>query len=89
VRFEQSGLELACAACLLYVKGHWAEMAHTFGYCGWNVTFACCMYCKATADDIHDIEGLGLDSSPHEILTPDDFERACESCERIVTMRKW
>ena len=70
---------------LIWIKGDWAEFAHTLALQSWSSFFNPCFCCKATKEEMHTLyRDVSLDSLPFVPRLPCDYERSCAKCEVLV-----
>ena len=79
----QAGKPLGYSAVLMYVKGDWAEFAHTFGMAQWNSIYHPCPCCVSPSDSLyHTFPGfITADEMPFQGRTHDSYAHACNLCE--------
>ena len=85
--FANAGLLLGARACLVQVKGDWAEYAHTFGFPTWSSALFPCPFCKCTREQLFVALGLSPLSFPNGIVDQNDYDLACSACEIWVTIK--
>ena len=74
-------------ACILYVKGDWAEYAGTLGLPNWNDGLRPCFGCNCDLDDMYDLlVQLSGSHMPYTLNEAGDYDVACSRCERLVTL---
>jgi hypothetical protein len=73
-------------ACLLLIKGDWAEYAHTLGLPAWNVNPPrhACPICSALKLTWCDPGGFNVLECPCPNKTYNDYDVACQACEIVV-----
>eukprot|EP00959_Pyramimonas_sp_CCMP1952_P456977 9474064-Pyramimonas_sp.AAC.1 len=77
VRMQEAGKPLGWRACVLFIKGDWAEHVHSFGYPLWSTDGHPCPWCFATSDDIYAWRGMSPFGVPCRPKTIVDYENAC------------
>ena len=87
-RFTSRGAPLPMRACLLEIKGDWAEFANTCGFPPWPSELFPCFLCKATRYSWHTVANLSPPDSPFPECAMVDYERACAACEHRVVLDK-
>jgi len=74
-------------ACILYVKGDWAEYAGTLGLPNWNDGLRPCFGCNCDLDDMYDLlVQLSRSHIPYRLNEAGDYDVACSRCERLVVL---
>ena len=74
-------------ACILYVKGDWAEYAGTLGLPNWNDGLRPCFGCNCDLDDMYDrLVELSGSHIPYRLNEAGDYDVACSRCERLVVL---
>jgi hypothetical protein len=71
---------------LMHLKGDWAEIVHTFGFCSWSHVIHPCWCCWSSKDKLTEIGDTSCLGGPCREKSADDYEEACRSCERFVTV---
>ncbi len=84
-RRSKAGLPLMKCA-LLHIKGYWAEIVHTFGFCGWSHVLHPCFCYWSTKDQLELVGATSTCSGPFTCKSPTDFIDACTYWERLVTV---
>ena len=87
-RRELGGKSLLYVACVLFIKGDWAEFAMTLGFASWATKLFPCPFCKATYDDMYDFKGFDALHAKWPPVTIDDIERATSACEVRVRLTR-
>jgi hypothetical protein len=85
-RTERGYTPLGFTACLVAIKGDWAEFAHTFGVPNWQSNIAPCPHCMCDKESMHKDDDLSPLSSPWEDFTSDEYDRAASACEIHVVL---
>ena len=85
-REARAGEALDFRTCMLYIKGDWAEYAHTFGFPGWGSNLRPCWQCNCSPFSMYSIESIGPRSSPWRFNLPTDYSDACSAAEVVVTI---
>jgi hypothetical protein len=80
------GMKLCCPMAVVEIKGDWAEYAHSLGFPTWSHTLNPCCFCDAEKSNLYDFRDVGMHSLPWADLSHADYIRACELCERRVTI---
>ena len=83
-RSSQSGKLLMVRMACIFLKGDWAEYAHTFGLSAWNDTLRSCFCCNGSGADMYVASGNDRDGLRWRVNLPDDYETACRLCEVLV-----
>jgi len=89
VRLAQAGSAMTCKFVLQYIKGDWAEFAHTFGLPSWKTLLSPCCFCLCTTAEwlsLDDISDRVDAEAPWQPLTARDYDDACSLCEKVVTI---
>jgi hypothetical protein len=73
-------------AALIHIKGDWAEIVHCFGFCSWSSVLNPCWCCWASKDQLPDVRNTSVCDGPCPEKSPADYELACSSCEKLVTV---
>jgi len=82
----KAGDRLPMPACVLQLKGDWAELCERIGFFGPTSNLRGCICCTAPKDLFFELEGLTSSSYP-EFWNPHthlDWEEACGRCEQWV-----
>ena len=75
-------------ACILYVKGDWAEYAGTLGLPNWMDGLRPCFGCNCDLDDMYDLlVNLSASHTPFTLNEAGDYDVACDRCERLVELQ--
>eukprot|EP00969_Alexandrium_andersonii_P094087 4156886-Alexandrium_andersonii.AAC.1 len=69
---------------LLFVKGDWAEYAHTFGFVSWANASHPCLFCHCSHADMYEVGGLSVCSTPWGDRDMSSYDAACQACERTI-----
>ena len=88
-RLATAGTHMMMQLRLCYIKGDWAEFAHTFGLPNWKTNLSPCCWCLTTVVewlDLSDISERIDDATPWAPMTARDYDDACRACEVTVTI---
>ena len=85
-RSEVAGKPMPMKACLLLVKGDWAEFCERLGFPSWSSSLRPCFCCAASSEELSSARGVTLDTAPWHINDDDDFEAACNRCDTQVVV---
>jgi hypothetical protein len=85
-RASMAGQPLAHICACMYVKGDWAEYAHTFGLPAWNDGLRACFACAGFGADLFVHAGNGPDMLRWPCNRRGDYDAACDRCEHRVTV---
>lgn len=85
-RRSMASLPLALRAAVCHIKGDWAEYSHTLGFPTWKHLDYPCLWCRAERDSLYIWDGLEPCSVPWRLTTQEDYEAACQRCERHVVI---
>ena len=85
-RKANGGLNLGYRAAVVYIKGDWAEYAHTLGFPTWASALCPCLLCWCNRENMYDARGLSPSTERWELATHADYHAACVACEREVTI---
>ena len=90
-RGDLRGQPLVSKACLLYIKGDWAELSSTTGLPTWADAQSPCIFCMSDKSSMFDYVSWAPGSPPHGVASGDAYAGAVAGCERHVTMneRQW
>ncbi len=80
----RGGQAMSVRCACIYVKGDWAEYAHTFGLTAWNDGLRSCFSCSGFGPDLFVHAGNTVDGLRWPVNEPGDYEAACERCETKV-----
>eukprot|EP00959_Pyramimonas_sp_CCMP1952_P453810 9468863-Pyramimonas_sp.AAC.1 len=69
------------------IKGDWAEHSKTLGLASWASKFSPCQYCSLPKCDLH-MHNCSIESDvvPFPLRAACEYEQACQTCERHVTI---
>lgn len=81
MRQSKAGSALPFTAACLYIKGDWAEYAHTFGLPSWSDGMRPCWACSAVGPDMFVAAGNTASTLRWALNEPGDFEADCARCE--------
>ena len=84
VRSHLGGLGFGWRAAFVWLKGDWAEFAHTFGLPSWSHGTHPCPLCHCTQRTMHRLEGYSPLSMPFPAKTQAEYDAACRACELEV-----
>ena len=73
-------------AALVNLKGDWADIVHTWGFCQWNHVTNPCFACWSDRDHLPDIGDTSAVSGPCRAKTPGDYDEACRKCEIVAVV---
>ena len=85
-RHHRGGSPLGFCACLVAVKGDWAEYCHTFGFPNRRTAASPCPHCLCTVADMHEDEGLNPTSTPWADCDQSQYDEAAARCEVHVLL---
>ena len=71
---------------VLFVKGDWAEFAHSLGFPTWSHKTWPCIFCFASLLQLSTIQGFNPMEFPFELFDKAKYEDACDLCEILVTI---
>ena len=87
-RARAAGSPLSARACLIWIKGDWAEYSTTLGFPGWNDSLRPCYGCNCSIESMHRIDSLSLIDSPWRANEDDDYFASCAACELVVSVTR-
>jgi hypothetical protein len=79
-----SGGDIPFRCCCLYIKGDWAEYAHTLGFPTWGDGMRPCYKCNSFGDGLFDTVSHTTDALSWRCNGDNDYEDACLRCEHRV-----
>jgi hypothetical protein len=85
-RASKAGQTMPFNFACIYVKGDWAEHAHTLGLPAWNDGLRPCFACVSYGPDLYVGAQNDGDSLRWHCNEPGDFEAACARCEIVVAI---
>ena len=86
-RSLKAGQPLEVPFVCVEIKGGWAEFVTTLGFCGWKTLASPCPMCFADRTSWFDVHACtGPDQLLWVDMTGEDYEAACELCEKTVTL---
>ena len=87
-RAQKSGERLGAKACLVYIKGDWAEYASTVGLPSWADKLRPCFACNSPPARLHESAGISPLGTPWRENLPGDYDFACQKCEHVVDLSR-
>lgn len=79
------GAPLGYTACLLWIKGDWAEMAHTMGLPPCTAKHCPCPFCRSDKAGLHTgYRRMSLSSMPHAARADEDYDEACRARQHPI-----
>jgi len=81
---ERAGKKILARAIVLYIKGDWAEYAHTFGFPTWAAKWFPCIFCNCNKLNMLALQSVSMASLPWDEHEPSDYYEACRNCEVVV-----
>lgn len=85
-RAALAGKPMTKKACLIYLKGDWAEFCARFGFPTWNSNLRPCFCCAAFGSDLASADDVTLDTAPWHINDDRDYSTACDRAEIKVVV---
>ena len=85
-RAERSGQTLKYRACLMYIKGDWAEYATTLGLPTWQDGLRPCFACNSSLDQLYTTDDISPVSLPWHANEDHEYYAACRRCEFHVVL---
>ncbi len=77
---------MPCRGAIVFVKGDWAEYAHTVGLPVWADGIRPCYECAGSGEDLYTPHGNSVLGLRWTTNTDADYHRACERCEVQVRL---
>jgi hypothetical protein len=81
-----AGTAAIATYALIWIKGDWAEYAHTLGFPAWNSALRCCLFCNCTLEDMYKCLTAGPARCLHRLNDDDDYFTGCSRCEVDITI---
>ena len=85
-RKYKGGDPLPFRACVVYIKGDWAEYATSLGFPSWQDSVRPCFGCCASGEDMYTPHGNSPMALRWACNGDHDYESACARCEIIVDL---
>jgi hypothetical protein len=85
-RSSRCGDRMPCRGAIVFVKGDWAEYAHTVGLPVWADGLRPCYECAGSGDDLYTAHGNSVLGLRWTATTDDDYHQACDRCEVKVRL---
>jgi hypothetical protein len=85
-RQASAGMIMLMRGLVLFVKGDWAEFAHSLGFRTWSHKTWPCIFCFASLLQLSTIQGFNPMEFPFELFDQAKYEDACALCEILVTI---
>lgn len=85
-RAALAGQRMQFKACLLYIKGDWAEYASSLGLPSWQDGVRPCYACNAAPGTFYQVSGISPVGLPWRCNQATDYEQSCRRCERLVVV---
>jgi hypothetical protein len=85
-RQASAGMIMLMRGLVLFVKGDWAEFAHSLGFPTWSHKTWPCIFCFASLLQLSTIQGFNPMEFPFELFDQAKYEDACALCEILVTI---
>jgi hypothetical protein len=82
-----AGTSLPFKACVIYIKGDWAEYAHTLGFPTWRDGIRPCFECNAFGENLYDTLSHSCDALNWRCNEDADYDATCSRCELPVRLR--
>jgi len=86
MRIALAGAQFGFRCAVVYVKGDWAEYAHTIGLPNWMSRISPCPMCHVPFCDLLNIAGMTPLRLPYDGKEHADYVNACNVCEVVVTI---
>ena len=87
---ERSRAEQAGSPCVrgavVYIKGDWAEFAHTVGLPTWQNVLNPCYCCWTNRSTLYSLGSMSAVSPPYDRKTDVQYDEACAACEKRVVL---
>jgi hypothetical protein len=85
-RMDLAGVALPLAGVLIYIKGDWAEFAHSLGFPTWKHNTFPCIMCRALKEQLYSFREFSSVSMPWALHDEDSYESACGECEVHISI---
>jgi hypothetical protein len=85
-RSTRSSDRMPCRGAIIFIKGDWAEYAHTVGLPQWSDGMRPCYECVGVGADLYTSHGNSVLGLRWVTNTDDDYHRACDRCEVHVRL---
>ena len=85
-RDARSGERMQYRACLMYIKGDWAEYATTLGLPSWQDGLRPCFACNASSSRLYITEDISPVGLPWHENDDEEYYAACVRCEFHVVL---
>jgi hypothetical protein len=85
-RSTRSGDRMPCRGAIIFIKGDWAEYAHTVGLPVWSDGIRPCYECAGSGEDLYTPHGNTVLGLRWPTTTDDDYHQACDRCEVRVRL---
>ena len=85
-RAQVSGKSFGMRCAVLFLKGDWAEIAHTYCFRSWNHGQHPCPWCKARLDQLFDYADFNALGMPFGEQTQTDYNSDCAACEKHLVL---
>ena len=86
LRADLAGKRMRRRVAILYIKGDWAEYAHTLGLPSWSECIRPCWICNAYGDDMYECLGNGPTGLRWNLNDEQDYYDACDRCEHVILL---
>ena len=85
-RAKLEGTAMRFKACLLYIKGDWAEYSSTLGFPSWGDGLRPCWSCNASRDTLHRTDGISAVGLPWRCNEEGEYFESCARCEHRIVL---
>lgn len=85
-RESVAGTDMNLVAAVIHLKGDWAEFCSSLGFPTWADNRRPCLRCSCHSDTLWDWSGSSLLGLRYPETTQTECDKACDACERWVTI---